>query len=190
MILVVDTAQFFILPPVRWALEAKFLDAFSVNFKSPEALQFLEIDTTNIQALHKKFVWKFGVIMFLLIYKTYPVSFQDANGSTTKIDPNSIKKFWELLQYKLPSIYWNPMYDKINTVLKKALTYNYQQRIAFPDLYSEFAGVFSYYRPKEQLLAQHMSTLSHSNSTLVNPNMNYGGDTRQVAFGNHRSPTP
>lgn len=161
MILMVNKAQFFLLPPVRWAIEEKFLDKHSISFKAPEALENIKIDPSNLQLLHKKFVWKFGVMMYLALNKAIPFSFLDACGPTANIDEHSVKKLCQLIRYRVDALLWNPAMEPINAVLRKALIYNYQDRITFTHLYTEFSHVFTYYQPKETtLVANHLSSLA------------------------------
>lgn len=161
MILMINKAQFFLAPPVRWILDEKFLDKISINFKAPEALENIKIDPSNLQALHKKFVWKFGVIMYLLMYKSLPFSFLDANGPSANIDATSVKKFAEMIRYRVENLQWNPSVDQINNTLRRALVYNFNDRVTYTQLYSDFSQTFSYYQPKEIIMAKHISSFGN-----------------------------
>lgn len=172
----VNKAQFFLVPPVRWAVDEKYLDKTSINFKAPEALESIKIDPSNLQLLHKKFVWKFGLIMYLLIYKNMPFTFNDACGPAAPIDEHSVKKLVQLIRYRIDSLQWNPSIEQINSPLRKALVYNYNDRITFTQLYKEFSLTFSYYQPKEVTMAKHLSS--------------FGQDiTRPVISSNQKSNT-
>lgn len=156
----VNKAQFFLVPPVRWALDDRLLDNLTINFKAPEALEYIKIDPSNLQILHKKFVWKFGILMYRIIYKTLPFNFIDACGPSAGIDEHSVKKFVELIRYKVNGLFWNPASEQINSPLRKALIYSHIDRISFTQLYTEFSHAFEYYQPKEVIMAaHHLSTL-------------------------------
>lgn len=167
MILMVNKAQFFLVPPVRWAVDEKFLDKHSINFKSPEVLEKVNIDPGNFQMLHKRFVWKFGVMMFLAMNKVMPFTFLDACGPTVEINEHSVKKLVQLIRYRVDTLPWNPTCEPINASLRKALVYNYLERITFTQLYSEFSHSFSYYQPKEVTMAASLiSNFGGKNSAL------------------------
>lgn len=160
MIVMVNKAQFFLVPPVRWATDERLLDNNTINFKAPEALENIKIDPSNLQLLHKKFVWKFGLMMYLAIHKTMPFTFADACGPSAKIDEHTVKKFAQLIRYRVENLPWNPATEPINAPLRKALVYNYQHRATFTQLYTEFSHSFAYYQPKEvALAAHHLSSL-------------------------------
>lgn len=177
MILMVNKGNFFLVPPVRWAVDEKFLDVNSINFKAPEALENVKIDPSNLPALHKKFVWKFGVMMYLAMYKTMPFTFVDACGPSAGIDENSVKKFAQLIRYRVDLLPWNSATEPINAPLRRALTYNYNDRVTFPQLHVEFGHAFNYYKPKEALVATHISNLAGLKLAGVQPR---DDSTRQV----------
>lgn len=149
----VNRSHFFLLSPVRWALETRILDTSTINFKPPEALEGQSTTQPVFLAQHAKFVWKFGVIMYLLISKVYPFTFAEANGNNTTIDARSAKKFAELIRYRLQvGLNWNSTLDPINQLLKRALVCDPNLRIAFKQLRSEFGNVYDYYKPKEEAI--------------------------------------
>lgn len=145
-----DKFQYFLLPPVRWALELRLLDANSINFKPPESLEMQAIDPKNIVLMHKKFVWKFCLILYFYMSKKLPFSFAEANGDSAIINSTTVKKFVELLRYKVDrpgGIEWSQNHMEICKCLSKGLTRSLEHRITFQDFYLEFTAIFRYYQP-------------------------------------------
>lgn len=146
-----NQSNFFLLPPVRWALGMKHLDTSTINFKPPETLEVGSPMPGHRDALHAKFVWKFGIIMYLLISKAYPFTFVEANGNNSKIDSNSAKKLAQLIRYRISTgLNWNSTFDPINKLLKQCLVCDPNLRISFARLKAEFTTVYGYYKPKEE----------------------------------------
>ena len=147
--------SFLLLPPVRWALDVRVLDKETVNYKAPESLDMVAIAPTDLESLHKKFVWKFGLLMYLIIYKKLPFSFVEANtlnnrdSESLQINKESIKKFSDHITNRLEVIkhQWNPQFDMFNNCLRGALVRDYQRRARYPDLCGLFQDVFGFFQP-------------------------------------------
>lgn len=148
----VNHSTFFLLPPVRWAADTRILDSNTINFKPPEALEDPTSSQLNSQAMHSKFVWKFSIIMYLLMTKSYPFTFTEANGSSTSIDAASAKKFAELIRYRIQrGLNWNSSLAPINSIVTKAMICDPNQRISFQQLHAEFSQVYGYYKPHHEV---------------------------------------
>ena len=140
---------------MRWALDQRVLDKDSVNYKSPESLDMLQLPASDTEAHHKKFVWKFGLLMYLLIYKKLPFSFVEANtlnnrdSESLQIRQDTIKKFAQHITSRLELMkhQWNPQFDMINNCLRGALIRDYQRRTRYLDLCALFQDVFNFYQP-------------------------------------------
>lgn len=146
-----DDKQFFLVPPVRWAVDLRVLDKNTINFKPPESLELTSIDPRDLISLHKKFVWKFSIIMYLFSHRNFPFSYSEANSGDQNISESNVKRFAELIKYKCDRnlVTWNPSFDQFNKVLKKALVRPLASRISFKELYMEFSHVYSYYQPSK-----------------------------------------
>lgn len=147
----INQATFFLLPPVRWAVDTRHLDTSTINFKPPEALEGGSTVPGPLEKQHSKFVWKFGIIMYLLISKNYPFTFAEANGSSSSIGSDSAKKFAELIRYRISrGLAWNSTLDPINQLLRQCLVCDPNHRITYQVLRAEFTRVYGYYKPKEE----------------------------------------
>ena len=148
-ILVTGMRQFVMLPPVRWAYEVRILDKKTINWKPPESLEGIKIADNDYTNLHKKFVWKFGLILYSLMYKYLPFSFTEANGESATITASTAKRLLEVINYTIgsPKMVWSSTYDAINKVVAKCLIPNYLNRISYPQLYAEFSALFAYFQP-------------------------------------------
>lgn len=115
----------------------------------------LKLPESDVESHHKKFVWKFGLLMYVLIYKKLPFSFVDANtlnnrdSESLRIDKDTIKKFAEHMACRLELMkhQWNPQFDMFNNCLRGALTRDYQRRMRYLDLCALFRDVFNFYQP-------------------------------------------
>lgn len=192
-IVVCNQNQFFLLPPVRWALDLKLLDKTIINFKPPESLEMLNLNPQDLNLMHKKFVWKFGIILYLLMVKKFPFSFARANGGeSANIDSHSVKKFAEHIRYQCSrtgGIEWLPAYDMFNKCLAKTLIPNIDARISLQGLYAEFGAIFNYFQPAEVKPQQpsYHSTINTKPALL--PNNYVIPETRQVKRFNCRNHT-
>lgn len=101
--------------------------------------------------MHSKFVWKFSIVMYLLIHKAFPFTFAEANGSSAKIDATTAKKFAELIRYRIQrGLNWNSTLEPINSILRRAMVSDPSQRISFQQLIAEFGQVYNYYKPQQE----------------------------------------
>jgi len=131
------------------------LDKDSVNFKAPESLEFIQLPAADTESTHKKFVWKFGLLLYLLLYKKLPFSFVEANSLSNRdsdslqINKETIKKFSDHITSRLELLkhQWNPQFDMVNNCLRGALVRDYQKRIRYLDLRALFQEVYNFYQP-------------------------------------------
>jgi hypothetical protein len=133
----------------------RVLDKDLVNYKAPESLDRLEVPAGDAEAAHKKFVWKFGLLVYQLIYKKLPFSFVEANSlnnrdsESLQITQETIKRFSHHITSRLELLktQWNPHFDMINNLLRGALVRDYQRRTRYPDLRALFQDVFNFFQP-------------------------------------------
>ena len=142
---------FLLVPPIRWAIEVRVLDRQTVNYKPPESLQFMSIDSRDFENLHKKFVWKFGLIMFFLMNKKLPFNFIEANNNdaNAQINESTTKKFVEFITYRLDSkrILWLQQTQQLNEIIKMCLVKLLSGRISFHALHQKFRELHQFYQP-------------------------------------------
>lgn len=129
-----------------------------------ESLERQEIGT-ELGVLHKRMVWKFGLIMYCLIHRHYPFSFLEANKHHQAIDPTTAKRYVDHIKFKIEGnfIEWNPNYSRINDVIKRALVYRIHNRIWFHEIQALFAELYAFYQPVEKmssLVSNHMMNLT------------------------------
>lgn len=140
--------------------------------------------------MHKKFVWKFAIILYLLMTKTFPFSFAEANGEHAEIDSQTVKRFSELVRYKIDRIggvNWPISFDAVSKCLAKALVRPLDSRISFLALFQEFTSIFNYYQPSDASKQLHhgimSSTLAPMKPKPTSPFDQSVPETRQVVRG-------
>jgi hypothetical protein len=143
--------RFYLLPPIPWATGVRVLNTLTINFKPLESLERIHIDTKDLITLHKKFVWKFGLIMHLIINKRLPFSFEDANPRDNTIGKETVDKFARYIRNSNLSN-WVTGKSALTEVLQRCLEFSLDKRIDFLTLYSSFEKLRMTFLPQTSQL--------------------------------------
>lgn len=92
-------------------------------------------------------VWKFGLIIYILLYQRKPFSYLETTKGEQKIDPNRVQLFLNTIKTRLKSgqVFFND--DPINRILKRALVFDIDERAPFEEIKQAFALLYQIYQP-------------------------------------------
>lgn len=139
--------RFYLIPPLPWATGIRALNPMTINFKPPESLDLLNIDPNDMVSLHKKFVWKFGLIMYFLMNRKLPFSYADANPGKKDIEKDGVARFSHHIKTTSVS-QWVSGKSVLTDLLERCLKPALPQRIDFATLYTSFLQVRRSYIPE------------------------------------------
>lgn len=144
--------KFYLLPPLPWATGLRVLNNVTINFKPLESLEMANIDPNDLQSVHKKFVWKFGLIMYLIINKKLPFSFADANPGSNVINRETVQKFARHIRNSNLTG-WVTGRTPLTDLLQTCLNFSVDSRIAYPKLLISFQELRKLYFPETSQLS-------------------------------------